>query len=163
MPGLNGTKLSSLLLGFSVGVFSVSDLFEDVAMGGEQLVVFGSSFASPGFLTEGTDVENVFGAVGEEVEMEAAVEAWLARYRAKAFVGTGEDTTRSFNTHLVHFAPRFMGGFLHRDSQKVVGDDHHAQSLAGHLRGFHVETFHAKGGLEVSKFQLDLPAFHVEV
>ena len=47
------------------------------------------------------------------------MEAWFARYRAKAFVGAGEDTTRSFNTHLVHFPPRFMGGFLHRDSQKV--------------------------------------------
>ncbi len=88
-------------------------------MGGEQLVVFGFSFASPGFLAEGADVEHVFGAVGDELQMEAAVETWPAGYRTKAFVGAGEDTTRSFNTHLVHFPPRFMGGFLHRDSQKV--------------------------------------------
>jgi hypothetical protein len=55
----------------------VSDLFKDVAMGGEQLVVFGSSFASPGFLAEGADVEHVFGAVGEEFELETTVEACI--------------------------------------------------------------------------------------
>lgn len=64
MSGMNGTKLSGFLLGLSVGGFPVVDLFEDVAMGGEELVVFGSSFASPGFLAEGTDVgTNVSGKV----------------------------------------------------------------------------------------------------
>lgn len=91
MSAWNGTKLSGFLLGFSVGGFPVVDLFEDVAMGGEELVVFGSSFASPGFLAEGTDVEHVFGAVDEEIEMKTAVEVRLARYRATAFVGAGED------------------------------------------------------------------------
>lgn len=48
----------------------MSDLFKEVSMGGEQLVVFGSSFASPGFLVEGADLGQVFGAVGEEFDLE---------------------------------------------------------------------------------------------
>ena len=50
---MNGTKLSGFLLGFSVGGFPVLDLFEDVAMGGEELVVFGLGLRARGSWRKG--------------------------------------------------------------------------------------------------------------
>jgi len=39
------------------------NLFEDVTMGGEKLVIFGPSFEGSGFLPERANVEDVFSAV----------------------------------------------------------------------------------------------------
>ena len=44
-----------------------------------------------------------------------------------------------------------------------MGDDHHSQGFVGHCWGFDGEAFHSQGCLEITKFDFDLPAFHVEI
>jgi len=48
----------------------VLDLFEDVAMTCEKLIVFGPSFERAGFSAEGADVQLMFGAGVEELVVE---------------------------------------------------------------------------------------------
>ena len=139
------------------------DLFEDPSVAGEELVVFGSSFERAGFLAEGADVQDVFGAGVEKLIVELLFQARFSGDSAKSFVTAGQGVLGGTDAHFVDLFPCFVRGFLHGGAQQVVGNDHHFERLVRHVGSLDGEVFHAEGGLEIAEFDLDLPAFHVEV
>ena len=118
----------------------------------EEMVVFRSTFDSPGFRSFGAPRDPVAGEGTEEQTEEFRVTGRTCQCGSREIRSPLADgITRSFETDAIERGWSPVGGFGHEGSDGIVGDEVHVQFAQDHRGCQAAEDIHAQGDFDVAK------------
>lgn len=134
------------------------DFFEYVAVGGQQLEGFRSSFHRSGFESEWPDVDEIFRAQDHHRLIALPVELMMTPRAGEEQLSGGDLVEHSLEADLVKRLTGMDRGLLHDGAYQVIGNLHHLEGPDRHRGASHGHELHSQGGLDVAEPCLDFPA-----